>query len=97
MRLSMAVRAGWMGNGLRMREEAGERTREAVLAAMRAGNYQDNLLGKSHGSTSTDASDEPTMREDEPEEENSSRLAHHPPNPWQEIRKEQIFLRLRRR
>ena len=40
------------GKWVEDKEEAGERTREAVLAAMRSGNYKDNLLGTSHGSAS---------------------------------------------
>jgi hypothetical protein len=39
------------------KEESSERTREAVLAAMRAGNYTDNLLGASEGSSSSRRSD----------------------------------------
>ncbi|KAK3191290.1 hypothetical protein K4F52_002500 [Lecanicillium sp. MT-2017a] len=35
------------------KEESSERTREAVLAAMKAGNYTDNLLGTSHESGSS--------------------------------------------
>ncbi|PMD45065.1 hypothetical protein L207DRAFT_507980 [Hyaloscypha variabilis F] len=40
------------GKWVEDKEEANERTREAVLAAMKSGNYKDNLLGTSHGSGS---------------------------------------------
>ncbi|KAI9826164.1 MAG: hypothetical protein M1819_007420 [Sarea resinae] len=40
------------GKWVEDKEEAGERTREAVLAAMRSGNYKDNLLATSSGSGS---------------------------------------------
>ena len=40
------------GKWVEDKEEAGERTREAVLAAMKAGNYNDNLLGTSPDSGS---------------------------------------------
>lgn len=42
------------GKWVEDKEEASERTREAVLAAMKAGNYKDNLLSTSHGSTSNE-------------------------------------------
>lgn len=40
------------GKWVEDKEEAGERTREAVLAAMKAGDYKDNLMGTSSGSAS---------------------------------------------
>ncbi|KAM3074260.1 hypothetical protein ACMFMG_002923 [Clarireedia jacksonii] len=40
------------GKWVEDKEEAGERTREAVIAAMKAGNYKDNLLGTSPSSGS---------------------------------------------
>ncbi|KAE8452814.1 hypothetical protein EG329_013086 [Mollisiaceae sp. DMI_Dod_QoI] len=40
------------GKWVEDKEEANERTRDAVLAAIRAGNYKDNLLATSHGSAS---------------------------------------------
>jgi len=40
------------GKWVEDKEEANERTREAVLAAMKSGDYNDNLLGKSYGSGS---------------------------------------------
>ncbi|KAH7321149.1 telomere stability and silencing-domain-containing protein [Stachybotrys elegans] len=42
------------GKWVEDKEESNEKTREAVLAAMKAGNYKDNLLGTSQGSQSTD-------------------------------------------
>jgi Silencing defective 2 N-terminal ubiquitin domain len=40
------------GKWVEDKEEAGERTREAVLAAMKSGNYKDNLRETSQGSAS---------------------------------------------
>lgn len=51
------------GKWVEDKEEAGERTREAVLAAMKAGNYNDNLLATSSGSGS--GSDGSASEEDE--------------------------------
>ncbi|KAK4455536.1 telomere stability and silencing-domain-containing protein [Podospora aff. communis PSN243] len=51
-------RGGLDGKWVEDKEETGERTREAVLAAMKAGNFKDNLLSVSHGSDSTEGSDE---------------------------------------
>ncbi|KAI1351837.1 telomere stability and silencing-domain-containing protein [Xylaria sp. FL0043] len=53
------------GKWVEDKEEAGERTREAVLAAIKAGNYKDNLLGTSHGSTSTEDVDDNSTSGDE--------------------------------
>ncbi|QSZ33091.1 hypothetical protein DSL72_002676 [Monilinia vaccinii-corymbosi] len=45
------------GKWVEDKEEAGERTRDAVIAAMKAGNYKDNLLATSSGNGSgTDGS-----------------------------------------
>ncbi|KAK0705215.1 telomere stability and silencing-domain-containing protein [Lasiosphaeris hirsuta] len=57
------IRRGGVGGGLdgkwvEDKEETGERTREAVLAAMRAGNFKDNILSISPGSDSTQGNDE---------------------------------------
>lgn len=41
------------GKWVEDKEEASEKTRDAVLAAMREGNYKDNLLGTSAGSASS--------------------------------------------
>ncbi|KAI2611170.1 telomere stability and silencing-domain-containing protein [Hypoxylon fragiforme] len=57
------------GKWVEDKEEAGERTREAVLAAIKAGNYKDNLLGTSHGSTSAEDMDEDTSSEGEEAEQ----------------------------
>ncbi|KAI0871802.1 telomere stability and silencing-domain-containing protein [Hypoxylon argillaceum] len=58
------------GKWVEDKEEAGERTREAVLAAVKAGNYKDNLLSTSHGSTSAeDVDDESTSGEEDVAEE----------------------------
>ena len=43
------------GKWVEDKEESNERTRDAVLAAMKAGNYKDNLLGTSEGSSSSSA------------------------------------------
>ncbi|MCJ1253438.1 hypothetical protein MMC24_001249 [Lignoscripta atroalba] len=39
------------GKWVEDKDEAGERTREAVLAAIKSGDYKDNLLGRSGGSS----------------------------------------------
>lgn len=49
------------GKWVEDKEEAGERTRDAVLAAMKSGSYKDNLLGTSQGSSSASAE---AMKED---------------------------------
>jgi hypothetical protein len=49
------------GKWVEDKEEANERTREAVLAAMKAGGYSDNLLGTSLGAASTSSSEEDVM------------------------------------
>ncbi|ROV89236.1 hypothetical protein VMCG_09889 [Cytospora schulzeri] len=54
------------GKWVEDKEEAGERTRDAVLAAMKAGSYKDNLLGTSEGSSSASAE---AMDEDSEAEE----------------------------
>ncbi|KAI8963406.1 telomere stability and silencing-domain-containing protein [Daldinia sp. FL1419] len=61
------------GKWVEDKEEASERTREAVLAAMKAGNYKDNLLGTSHGSTSTEGMDEGSSEGGESEESSGSK------------------------
>ena len=45
------------GKWVEEKEEAGERAREAVLAAMKSGNYHDNLGGPSSGSAEMDDSE----------------------------------------
>lgn len=61
------------GKWVEEKEGAGERTREAVLAAMKAGNYKDNLLSTSQGSNSSTPSDEVSADEEQPEEASSSK------------------------
>jgi hypothetical protein len=61
------------GKWVEDKEEAGERTREAVLAAIKAGNYKDNLLGSSHGSTSTEDANMGSTSEEDDEDEEPSR------------------------
>jgi len=63
------------GKWVEDKEEAGERTREAVLAAIKAGNYKDNLLGTSHGSTSSESieGDSTSGEEDGSKEPNKSK------------------------
>ncbi|KAI2632422.1 telomere stability and silencing-domain-containing protein [Hypoxylon sp. NC1633] len=65
------------GKWVEDKEEAGERTREAVLAAIKAGNYKDNLLlGTSNGSTSAEDAEEEgdsTSEEDDSGESSSSK------------------------
>ncbi|KAI1800833.1 telomere stability and silencing-domain-containing protein [Daldinia bambusicola] len=68
------------GKWVEDKEEASERTREAVLAAMKAGNYKDNLLGTSHGSTSTENMDEDSSGEEESEASSSSKAPTPPKN-----------------
>ncbi|KAK1761122.1 UPF0667 family protein C31G5.18c [Echria macrotheca] len=51
------------GKWVEDKEETNERTREAVLAAIKAGNFKDNLLSTSHGSTSTERSNDATQEE----------------------------------
>ncbi|KAI5466895.1 telomere stability and silencing-domain-containing protein [Mariannaea sp. PMI_226] len=46
------------GKWVEDKEESSERTRDAVLAAMKAGNYKDNLLGTSYGSNSSQPSND---------------------------------------
>jgi hypothetical protein len=75
------IKHGTTGNDGKWREDkekANERTRDAVLAAMKAGNYKDNLLGTSPESSSTDQSDE-AMAEDEGDESGSSNATTPPP------------------
>ncbi|KAI3390525.1 hypothetical protein diail_9282 [Diaporthe ilicicola] len=61
------------GKWVEDKEEAGERTRDAVLAAMKSGSYKDNLLGTSEGSsTSADAMEEDSDGEEADAEEASS-------------------------
>ncbi|KAJ2906948.1 uncharacterized protein MKZ38_009811 [Zalerion maritima] len=63
------------GRWVEDKEEAAERTREAVLAAMKSGKYKDNVLGTSPGSAtgqSANPSDEDEDMKDGDEDESSS-------------------------
>lgn len=63
------------GKWVEDKEEAGERTRDAVLAAMREGNFKDNLLSTSAGSASSaeaEAIEEDSAEEEEDKEGASS-------------------------
>ena len=53
------------GQWVEDKEESSERTRDAVLAAMKAGNYKDNLLSTSHESNSTAESKEQSGSEED--------------------------------
>lgn len=55
------------GKWVEDKEEAGERTRDAVLAAMKEGTFKDNLLGTSAGSSSS--VEVQAMEEDSPNED----------------------------
>ncbi|KAK1674451.1 telomere stability and silencing-domain-containing protein [Colletotrichum godetiae] len=68
------------GKWVEDKEESNERTREAVLAAMKAGKYKDNLLGTSQGSTGSEETDE-EMSEEEEEEGGSSKESTPPSEP----------------
>jgi hypothetical protein len=62
------------GRWVEDKEEAGERTREAVLAAMKSGNYKDNLVevsraGPSRGSSSEDEAGESSSKATTPPSE----------------------------
>ncbi|RWA11007.1 hypothetical protein EKO27_g4090 [Xylaria grammica] len=59
------------GKWVEDKEEVGERMQEAVLAAIKAGNYKDNLLGSSHGSTSTEGAEDSTSGDEDAGEESS--------------------------
>ncbi|KAH7040385.1 telomere stability and silencing-domain-containing protein [Microdochium trichocladiopsis] len=63
------------GKWVEDKEEVGERTREAVLAAMKAGHYKDNLLGTSHGSATSDETGDDSEMEDEEDAEEAQQAA----------------------
>jgi hypothetical protein len=71
------------GKWVEDKEEANERTREAVLAAMKAGNYKDNLLGSSEGSSSSAAVDSEEAGDQEMAEGGSSKETTPPSEPEQ--------------
>jgi hypothetical protein len=75
------------GKWVEDKEEANERTREAVLAAMKAGNYKDNLLGSSEGSSSSSAAVESERAEDQEMAEGGSSKETTPPSePEQKVK-----------
>ncbi|KHO02022.1 uncharacterized protein MAM_01023 [Metarhizium album ARSEF 1941] len=53
------------GKWVEDKEESSERTRDAVVAAIKSGSYSDNLLGTSHGSTSSEQPEAPSNSEDD--------------------------------
>jgi hypothetical protein len=65
------------GKWVEDKEESNERTRDAVQAAMKAGNYKDNLLSTSHESASTQRS---ASQSDNEEVEATSSKASTPPS-----------------
>ncbi|KAI0389680.1 telomere stability and silencing-domain-containing protein [Xylariaceae sp. FL0594] len=68
------------GKWVEDKEEASERAREAVLAAIKAGNFKDNLLGTSHGSTSSEGVEEDsTSGEEDSSKEQSKSKSPTPP------------------
>jgi hypothetical protein len=53
------------GKWVEDKEESSEKTRDAVIAAMKAGNYNDNLLATSQGSSSSKQTGEGSASDDE--------------------------------
>lgn len=80
IRNGSAAKGALDGKWVEEKEVTGERTREAVLAAMKAGNYKDNelVLGSSHGSSSSGGNQDVIMEEEE--EEGSGSGATTPPS-----------------
>lgn len=76
------------GKWVEDKEESSERTRDAVLAAMKAGNYKDNLLSTSHESNSTQASHEQQSGSDEEKGAPSSQGSTPPPPAEQQVKPE---------
>ncbi|KAK0386512.1 hypothetical protein NLU13_6347 [Sarocladium strictum] len=63
------------GKWVEDKEESNERTRDAVLAAIKAGNYKDNLLSTSHASSSSSSQTHPrsdSETEDRPSSKEST-------------------------
>ncbi|KAH6676054.1 telomere stability and silencing-domain-containing protein [Plectosphaerella plurivora] len=67
------------GAWVEAKEESNERTRDAVLAAMKAGAYRDNMLGTSHASGSSEQSDEVASEDEEDDADEGSSKASTPP------------------
>lgn len=66
------------GAWVEAKEESNERTRDAVLSAMKAGNYRDNLLGTSLGSASSSSNAMEAASSEEEAEESSSKASTPP-------------------
>jgi hypothetical protein len=73
------------GKWVEDKEEAGERTREAVLAAMKSGNYKDNLIEISRAGPSATSSSEDEV------EEGSSKATSPPSDPEAKSKKLGFF------
>jgi hypothetical protein len=73
-------KVGLDGKWVEDKEEAGERTREAVLEAMRKGGYRDNLVGEGVNGGSSASSAEDEVMEDGGEEESGGSKATTPPS-----------------
>lgn len=74
------------GKWVEDREESNERTRDAVLAAMKAGNYTDNLLGTSHRSSSSSQTRDRSGSEGE--EDASSKESTPPSEPAKPVKQD---------
>lgn len=66
------------GKWVEDKEEAAERTREAVLAAMKSGNYKDNLLGTLSGSPEGSSASACESNDGEDAEDSSSKATTPP-------------------
>lgn len=66
------------GKWVEDKEEAGERTREAVLAAMKSGDYKDNFLGTSSGSSGGGSGGASEESEDDAMESSSPKASSPP-------------------
>ncbi|KAK3297681.1 telomere stability and silencing-domain-containing protein [Chaetomium fimeti] len=78
-------KVGLDGKWVEDREEAGERTREAVLEVMRKGVYRDNLVGEraaaGSGSSADEEGEDEVMQDGEGEESGSSKATTPPSEP----------------
>lgn len=68
------------GKWVEDKEESSEKTRDAVLAAIKAGNYTDNLLGTSEGSASSASQAQNASSGSDEESEASSSKESTPPS-----------------
>jgi hypothetical protein len=77
-------KVGLDGKWVEDKEVVGERTREAVLEAMRKGGYRDNLAGEvvagGSGSSAEEEGDDEVMEDGEGEEESGGSKATTPPS-----------------